>query len=80
MGKVRIIHVGDRSANVTSPKDKTPNDKAAVLSECASAVDHLRNALDALPPNSALAHALLGIVRRLADFVDAANASKLFRR
>lgn len=48
----------------------------SVFKECAHALDHLRNALDLLPPQSSLAHALVGIVRRLADFVDAANAAK----
>lgn len=47
-----------------------------VLKECAHALDHLRNALDLLPPQSSLAHALVAIVRRLADFVDAATAAR----
>lgn len=48
----------------------------SVLQECGHALDHLRNALDLLPPKSSLARALIGIVRRLADFVDAANAAR----
>lgn len=47
-----------------------------VLKECGHALDHLRNALDLLPPQSSLAHTLVAIVRRLADFVDAANAAR----
>lgn len=50
--------------------------RSSVSKECAQALDHLRNALDLLPAKSSLAHALMSIVRRLADFVDLANATK----
>lgn len=46
----------------------------SVFKECGQALDHLRNALDLLPPQSSLAHLLVGVVRRLANFVDAANS------
>lgn len=48
----------------------------SVFKECAQALDHLRNALDLLPPQSSLAHVLMGVVRRLASFVDSANSAR----
>ena len=49
------------------------------VTECCHALDHLRNALDGVPRHSASAFALIGLMRRLAAFIDSATVTGLRR-
>jgi hypothetical protein len=52
--------------------EKLKPSRSSVAEECGRALDHLRNALDLLPPRSAPAYAMLELIRGLAKFVDQA--------